>query len=838
MLPKQLLLVLFCLFGVSVSGWFLGSFFSMREELKEEVQPSLIGDYAHESSVNLEEGVIEPVSHQFRSRAHNYLMKIRPGDHFSVPISVPLYSAEGKLLELILELREHLSEGKELTEQLKIGLELEGFFDDNFPGSERVKETFGIIQADPSAAFSKGDPFMDLLDTIRPLDNSFILKSLSQNLHLFELLTNQTVIFLLGKSGSGRSLAMHYFGNSTFQIQVINGTEKVIPMNIVDEQLWRIKVGVITGREETQKIRAVKIAIPNTDPEEFVYICDFPGFLDTRGFEIDFLNGFSMSQILQKAGHVYPVMVMNHRVKDEQWKEFEDVINVVIDTIPNLTGNNLAGSFSYLFTEGFKNTQEIKDQLMSVPANSKHGDENLFFTFIRDMRKKLNSGSKAYVLDPMDKSKLSLGVLLNGVTSGAPISKSESQFKSFLSANAERDVASQLKVDSHVIRYLVAQKGIALTEEDLGLIAYRLNVIKAVIKFTSLPEYVQEYNRLSQYAIGKEMENMIEDEVNRFARMIAKAQFRIDEDVSDYQTLSKLISLTNHFTLLISKDHIPTFKWNDSVIRTQVRLAFESRMNALFHGYNAVATSTAGDSITLYDLNYVHILAFMQKLSLGAQAFPEIVFDIQRTLFEKLQSLRNQKIQKSTVPRRMIIALDYSGSMMDQGKIVSARENCVAIFNDFINDFDFFGIVLFNNEVQEFIPLQLKEGNEVKIIDKIESLTSPASVTRFRDAILKCYEILESSDTSTSNVNSQDWIIVLTDGNDYGSIATPEDLEKKVASLPDIGIAIIGIGSDVNAAVLDKLAKENATKGYFLQAAMDKASISEAVRNATRNIRQ
>jgi hypothetical protein len=310
MFPKHLF-VWFCLFGVSVSGWRLNSFLSSRDDPNEEIQPQLdfppgLGDYIQENFLNGDKiaavsanaSFIEdlPVVDSFhpiydlKTPAHKFLMGMKKDEHVSDPVSVPLYSAEEKLLELIFKLQEfklqealrndvkdlteQLKIAKDLTEQLKIGLEHEGFFDDHFPSVEMVNEAFECIQTNSSAAFTKGDPFFDLLAAIRPLDNSFLLKSLSRSVEVEELLANQTVIFLIGKSGSGKSLAMHYFGNSTFQIQVINGTEKVIP-NIFDEQLFKIKVGVITGKSETLEVRALKIAIPNTNPVEYVFFFTF-----------------------------------------------------------------------------------------------------------------------------------------------------------------------------------------------------------------------------------------------------------------------------------------------------------------------------------------------------------------------------------------------------------------------------------------------------------------------------------------------------------------------------------------------------------------------------------
>ena len=179
------------------------------------------------------------------------------------------------------------------------------------------------------------------------------------------------------------------------------------------------------------------------------------------------------------------------------------------------------------------------------------------------------------------------------------------------------------------------------------------------------------------------------------------------------------------------------------------------------------------------------------------------------------------------ITKRVAFAIDYSGSMSGT-KIRSAVENLKMVFEKYIYSNDFISIITFSHIVFTILPLTQKVGNEDMIRNKIDLLTSPSGSTALYDAIDHCFKALQQSASSSSA--GSDWIVVLTDGEDNGSKVSIEQLQSKLAaSTNSIGIIIIGVGADVDSALLTRIVTScKQAPGHYVSASGDKKSIDEA----------
>jgi Mg-chelatase subunit ChlD len=594
--------------------------------------------------------IVHPVLQPMLQK-NKYLMEIDADDHFKALIPVPRFSAEGELLQLISLLKRDDRAGVEdAVERLRIALEKEGFFHKRFHKSQQVQKNFHLIQLDPIEAFAaRSSPFIRLLTDIRPLDNTLLLKLLKTSYEVEKIVTNETVIFLVGKSGSGKSLGLHYFLNSSFKEEMVNGVLHIVEHEIVDDNLKHanIKIGVTTGRSETIEVRAIKIAVPNTIPVRYVYLCDSPGFFDSRDPVIDIINGISIVRVLRKSKAVYPVLVLNSGVKDTQWKGLKEVLEILTKMVPYLKQKKLVAAFSYLFTKGFDSNQEINAEISSVQENlnsAEEADESLN-EFFNDMRGKLGSGSKAYILKPLDRDRTPPAVLLNGVTTGLPVSDCETNFDTFLSAKAKTHVGWQLKdVNDRVIEHLIESKGVDLTKEDLILISYRLDVTKKVIELTELQEYSIPYSD-TLFNIDSKFKAIFRKELANFQHMIFNGVDLLDDEerqakvLSGYQQIVKVLTLAKHFMETIGDNHFPKFLYSADNIHTEIQKTYSSRINVLFRAEGTVESRIVPMNM-FPELNYMQILAFVQRIDFGSKIFPDF-------LSEKKMEIKNKLIYRS-----------------------------------------------------------------------------------------------------------------------------------------------------------------------------------------------
>ncbi|HZU95306.1 MAG TPA: VIT domain-containing protein [Planctomycetota bacterium] len=158
------------------------------------------------------------------------------------------------------------------------------------------------------------------------------------------------------------------------------------------------------------------------------------------------------------------------------------------------------------------------------------------------------------------------------------------------------------------------------------------------------------------------------------------------------------------------------------------------------------------------------------------------------------------------MPKDVVFVLDTSGSMVDQGKIEQARralKYCVQR----LDVQDRFGLIDFSTDVRTFKDTlsQATDENKSAALDYIKGLKARGG-TALEDALLAALKMRAPDPKRTFQV------VFLTDGEPTIGTTDPEAIVKNVAKAADgkeARIFVFGVGGDVNAPLLDRIAETN-----------------------------
>jgi len=170
-------------------------------------------------------------------------------------------------------------------------------------------------------------------------------------------------------------------------------------------------------------------------------------------------------------------------------------------------------------------------------------------------------------------------------------------------------------------------------------------------------------------------------------------------------------------------------------------------------------------------------------------------------------------------PKRVAFVVDYSGSMAG-GKITSAIDNVLLIFNEHVSTEDQCMLMHFESQPFTDFPMMPKKGNEAYMQKTIDGLRRPGGATAFFDALI---EVKKHFTGKPGN----DWVIALTDGEDTTSRIAHSQLLIELKKTKGLNLIVIGIGFDVKTEELSAIAKTS-EKGVYLFADGSKEGITKA----------
>lgn len=161
--------------------------------------------------------------------------------------------------EILTNLKERLDVEELITDKIK------SYFDDLKRQSNNNQRSDDSISSVRSISKS-----------IRPL-NVKLLKELNEkNKNASELIKDKDIILLLGGTGVGKSLTIHYLCGSKFREETRNGLNHITPIDVKSDALENVKTSPF-AQSETQYLYPVEITVKKPSGDVKIQLCDTPG---------------------------------------------------------------------------------------------------------------------------------------------------------------------------------------------------------------------------------------------------------------------------------------------------------------------------------------------------------------------------------------------------------------------------------------------------------------------------------------------------------------------------------------------------------------------------------
>lgn len=384
-------------------------------------------------------------------------------------------SLEGEILFLIAE--------------LSVSLEKEGFLDPSFDDFEELEMALETIKNAPLDSFY-GDfaetPYKKLLYIIRPLNEQQLLLLLYRTKMAESRIVDKKVVLLLGNTGAGKSTTTHFLSGSTFRVDEINGSRVINADQIFNPDAENVLVGIHQTISATRYISSVSVIPGILDGDIFdrgteeVCICDTPGFLDSRGPEVQIASGQGIVDAVKKTKCVWPVLLIPVSTIGDRWMGFRDFVRLIVDFIPSMKVH--ARSFTYIFTSGWDNKTLYPDprrfiytglkELRDKGLEEKDRQNKAIVDLLDDMVRKTRLWNNAFILDPVNPS-VKPGDLLYHIINQDAITDCENSFRHILNSGSAEAISKQNSLHKRIIMHCLSPEVL-----DFDIINYHLTVLK------------------------------------------------------------------------------------------------------------------------------------------------------------------------------------------------------------------------------------------------------------------------------------------------------------------------------------------------------------------------
>jgi Ca-activated chloride channel family protein len=131
-------------------------------------------------------------------------------------------------------------------------------------------------------------------------------------------------------------------------------------------------------------------------------------------------------------------------------------------------------------------------------------------------------------------------------------------------------------------------------------------------------------------------------------------------------------------------------------------------------------------------------------------------------------------------PANVMLVVDVSGSMAEEDRLVRAKQGLAVFFNQ-IQPQDRVGLMVFDDRVNQLVPIESFSHDEAKLRREVRGLF-PDGGTAFRDATGQAFEKVEARAGAEDRINA---VVVLTDGDDTDSSRSLNSLTRQLSSQGD-----------------------------------------------------
>lgn len=174
-----------------------------------------------------------------------------------------------------------------------------------------------------------------------------------------------------------------------------------------------------------------------------------------------------------------------------------------------------------------------------------------------------------------------------------------------------------------------------------------------------------------------------------------------------------------------------------------------------------------------------------------------------------------------------MLIIDYSGSMDDYGKMEGAKEAAHIFLDQLQPGRDRVGLIAFEDSPRTLHSLTLVSETDLQTFKSSISRLAPTGGTAYYDAVYSAILALQSQ-------SGRKVVIALTDGDDNQSRYSLNSTTQ-LAQENDVPIYTIGLGSDVKASILERMARETGGQYYFSPEASQLAALYQDLAQALQN---
>ncbi len=167
-------------------------------------------------------------------------------------------------------------------------------------------------------------------------------------------------------------------------------------------------------------------------------------------------------------------------------------------------------------------------------------------------------------------------------------------------------------------------------------------------------------------------------------------------------------------------------------------------------------------------------------------------------------------------PLNLSLVIDKSGSMAEANKLVRVKQALLTLV-DHLREVDTLSIVTFDNDARVLLPAQLVRDREA--IKAVIGSIQPGSSTNLDAGLKLGYE----QDLENFRKGATNRVILLTDGIANRGVTDPAAIAQTSLGYNDRGVDLstIGVGQDLNGALLQTLAKSGRGLYHFVADSAD-----------------
>ena len=382
-----------------------------------------------------------------------------------------------------------------------------------------------------------------LLKEIRPLDLQEIIRLVSKAAEGNSMISGQDIVLFIGETGTGKSTTIQFLaGCKMGEVSVEIAENKFIKHHIEavsipenNPSLIGVKSSCL-NKSETRYIKPVIVNLKEVigpQEDEYMNLCDAPGYGDTDGPEIDIANSLGIINGIKKAKSVKVVALLSSKGGD-RGEGIRRLARLLVNLIEDI--EERLKSILYLFTKypsDYDANSNLIDLKKTILKNELQQDSG-FTVIINDMIEKTED--ETLVVNPIeDKPKN----ILKAIKKLKGIKNPERYFKYSLSEASNNSINNQLIRDKDSIKCALKNKNSELT-------LFYLKNLKRLKDLINKDIIIEAYTNAVNL-VSETLQNFINETKVKFNKALASQDGLKKQDIKEYKEALEYIKKSQIF---------------------------------------------------------------------------------------------------------------------------------------------------------------------------------------------------------------------------------------------------------------------------------------------------